>query len=1224
MFFDAYSIINKQQPQNNSEEMALQIAFGNRRRLRRITGTAAPVIELDRGRTSVTVLLSAFGFLGSKGPAIEASLSEVLRNEINQHNLGRMTIFFAHIGFHKRDDTPDRDKVWLTIPQFRQHELVRQGARIFRIPGLDNMLYRIEEGNYDNEDVDEIIEGDYYVTIKLRWFVRRDRGDGGGAYYGALSFKRDDVLNYIKSKKSIVEMKNTDQLCFGRSIGVCLGKMMVSGYYREEWITLLQITIDKTRGCKLSIGDVTSIYTSLKRGTGLQKQLAQEIYTLSGVIAGWVTISDIPLFEQALGCWIRVYDLENSLMVLYDGTPEETEDNYGISLLKDGMHYHPVLSERGLLEFDCKCSTCSDHFDARKGHSCDISAKCNICKSQECDSSFVFNSNESPDWRRCDDCNRVFPTKLCHDIHKSTLVCERFKKCGKSKCKVFPVSMYDNWRLEHKCGDWICTNCNLLARRNENHYCYMSVTKTKSYNDQVGYFDFECYTNEDNVHVVSHAVMVHADGTNEQVFYGSNCDDSFCSELFCYGKYNGWTMVAHNGQGYDFIFILKWALYKGACISKVIRAGMKIKFMTINGVRFIDSLNFLSMSLAKFPKTFGIKEMAKGYFPHLFNKPDNWNYTGQIPDKSYYTPDKMPTSMRDDFFKWYDEQQGTWDFHNEIIKYCKSDVALLREGCETFRSTFCEFADTDPFGSITIAGACLNLWRASFMPKLSVAILSPEVSAFIRRGFFGGRTQVFKAIAHTNEYSIHYRDITSLYPYVNYTFEYPLGHPKVEDVCTMNPDNINNIINNVFGFVEVDVRCPPDVYIPVLPEHKHHKLMFDNINKSKYVVSTLELREALKYGAVVTYIYKMVYWEETTTELFKSYVRTFLKLKQEASGWGGKIIDGKQVETEEEMYRWIQEYYQAEGIEIDISNVKKNPGLRAIAKLCLNSLWGKFAQKTDPTQSVYLKKGENDAELYNILSSKIVTEIHDIGDDYTEMVFTENGGEEVDSNTTNISIAAFTTVHARLQLYQALKKLQSKLLYCDTDSVVYLSDCHGDEIPLGGKLGEWTDESPDDPIESFVALGPKVYAYKTKSGEIHTKTKGFSMIYKNDAVLNYYNYCRGLYPMISEAVRTNNVIGLGNDVMWNLDISVLDTDLVRKAIEAGLCDNDKYHGEAAVQFMGAVIEKLKLVRKKTTYDMVTIPDEAATKILKPTAYLKGFLYIPSMRIFPYGYNGVLF
>ena len=40
----------------------------------------------------------------------------------------------------------------------------------------------------------------------------------------------------------------------------------------------------------------------------------------------------------------------------------------------------------------------------------------------------------------------------------------------------------------------------------------------------------------------------------------------------------------------------------------------------------------------------------------------------------------------------------------------------------------------------------------------------------------------------------------------------------------------------------------------------------------------------------------------------------------------------------------MQEHAQKEGVSSDRENIVKNPGLRALAKLCLNSFWGKLSQ----------------------------------------------------------------------------------------------------------------------------------------------------------------------------------------------------------------------------------------------------------------------------------------
>ena len=70
-------------------------------------------------------------------------------------------------------------------------------------------------------------------------------------------------------------------------------------------------------------------------------------------------------------------------------------------------------------------------------------------------------------------------------------------------------------------------------------------------------------------------------------------------------------------------------------------------------IKFIDSLNFIPMRLANFPKNFGMEEHAKGYLPHLLNTKENETYIGPIPPTPYYNPNGMSPSDREMFMEWH-------------------------------------------------------------------------------------------------------------------------------------------------------------------------------------------------------------------------------------------------------------------------------------------------------------------------------------------------------------------------------------------------------------------------------------------------------------------------------------------------------------------------------------------------------------------------------------------
>ena len=104
----------------------------------------------------------------------------------------------------------------------------------------------------------------------------------------------------------------------------------------------------------------------------------------------------------------------------------------------------------------------------------------------------------------------------------------------------------------------------------------------------------------------------------------------------------------------------------------------------------------------------------------------------------------------------------------------------------------------------------------------------------------------------------------------------------------------------------------------------------------------------------------------------------------------------------------------------------------------------------------------------------------------------------------NIFVAAFTTCWARLRLYEALELLGERVLYYDTDSVIYLEE-EGQPNPfLGDYLGEFTSElDDDDTIEEFASGGPKNNGYKTKQGKVECKVRGYRLNSEGKTQLNY-------------------------------------------------------------------------------------------------------------------------
>ena len=131
-----------------------------------------------------------------------------------------------------------------------------------------------------------------------------------------------------------------------------------------------------------------------------------------------------------------------------------------------------------------------------------------------------------------------------------------------------------------------------------------------------------------------------------------------------------------------------------------------------------------------------------------------------------------------------------------------------------------------------------------------------------------------------------------------------------------------------------------------------------------------------------------------------------------------------------------------------------------------------------------------------------VTDARLVNDETVEVHYRNVGEFEEQNNKVNIVVAAFTTAYARLKLYDLLDLLQERVLYYDTDSVVFVHEPGKPEPPLGDYLGDLTDELDGDYITTFVSGGPKNYAYVTNNDKRVTKIRGITLDYATTKKLN--------------------------------------------------------------------------------------------------------------------------
>jgi len=1034
-----------------------------------------------------------------------------------------------------------------------------------------------------------------------------------------------DSAVLVDRKKSIIKIKNKDEKCGARALATA--QAIFENHPQVE---------------------------KIKKGRNIQEDLAVQLHYEAKVPFGPYGIEELKKFQKVRTQYrIVVVNVKENHRCIDFGE----EGKPILALEYNDGHFNVITSLKGYFRTSYFCPTCLKGYQDQTKHNCQGKI-CFGCKQDTCPD---FNKEKKPT-KFCDDCQRWFYGNQCFENHQlydrkgeehiDNCICSTIQRCR--KCKKLEVGLKNI--QDHQCGFTKCFNCGEYVDL-KSHECFIKTgppKKTSVKDKEIVVFDVEA-TQVHGEHKVNLIMAETLYGGEERTFTNLRDFINWVDELGKDGDVEV-TVVAHNLQGYDGYFVVD-SYYETDQKVKQIRNGAKILYIGKDSIRYIDSMSFIAMPLAAFPKTFGLKEMKKGYFPHLFNRPENYEYVGPVPSKDYYMPESMSVDGRKKFEEWHAKQREegyVFNFAEELEAYCRSDVRLLKEGLQVFMEKFEQVSSFNPLEKkITIASACNQDLRENHLEPGKIALepangwfdnrntsrvareylhltqkkleedgltlqhrdnggeyqipgtnyhvdgYCPETNTVIeflgcywhgcptcyknrserhyrladrsfhevhketqsrlkkiqnlgytvetlweckwrqmkegdpalkasandlkfieplkpRDAFSGGRVEAFKLYASTTDDDaepLGYFDYKSLYPWVNKTQRYPVGMPQQ----ILNPESTS--ITGFFGLIKCEVLAPYGLYLPVLPV-KGEKLTFPLCKKCVEEQSELptlqrssvcrhsreertilgtwctpELEKAVELGYEIIKIYEVWHFDQSEEGLFETYVNTWLKWKEEASGWGEDVV------TDEEKEAYIQAYYAHEGILLDKDKIEFNAGMRAVAKIALNSMWGKFGQNDEKTHMISF----TDVHEYTKFMAKDsiqICNISVINENRIEVFYKYTGDDQPINPHTNVFIAAFTTCYGRLRLYEALERAGENAIYGDTDSII--SRGTNFDGLTGPYLGQLQNElKPGDYIKEFVSGGPKNYGFVTNNGAETCKVKGFSLNSEGSTQMNY-------------------------------------------------------------------------------------------------------------------------
>ncbi|XP_033254390.1 uncharacterized protein LOC117193772 [Drosophila miranda] len=303
-------------------------------------------------------------------------------------------------------------------------------------------------------------------------------------------------------------------------------------------------------------------------------------------------------------------------------------------------------------------------------------------------------------------------------------------------------------------------------------------------------------------------------------------------------------------------------------------------------IRYIDSNRFLNSSLEKLASYMNIANFKILKTKYQGEKFDMLRRKGVFPYDYLDSFEKFDESLlpsRDNFYnslndeecsvKDYNFAQKVWSAFNcksirDYLKlYLESDVLILADGFENFRSLCSRVYRLDPINYVTAPSVSWDAMLKYTRVELEL-VIDPDIYNFFKTAVRGGLTQCTQRIATANNKYLNnkfkptepinflsYIDANNLYgwamsqplPFSNFKF---LSNDEISSFNVLSISASSDV-----GYIlEVDMRYPDDIHnkhnsLPFCPENKippggkQTKLIADLTDKKNYIIHLKQLQQ---------------------------------------------------------------------------------------------------------------------------------------------------------------------------------------------------------------------------------------------------------------------------------------------------------------------------------------------------------------------------------------------